>query len=125
MHSIMVTVTDSCGKSASAMWSVSVTEGTGGGGNLTGLWTGTIYNNEGLSIRFSLQLSQMGTNVTGTAYGGGRSSPGSGSYAAGQFQWWGTTTIITLVGTYNPYAEELAGDWMVGGLRGGTWRVCR
>ncbi|MBC7220078.1 PKD domain-containing protein [Candidatus Bipolaricaulota bacterium] len=127
-HTIVVTVTDNCGKSATAMWPVTVSEGAGGG-NLTGMWNGTIYDNRGDSMQFSLQLTHVGTNVTGTAYGGGLSSTGSGSYAAGtfqfQFQWWRTTTIVTLVGTYNPYANELSGDWMVGGVRGGSWRVRR
>jgi len=56
-------------------------------------------------------------------------TPGSGSYAAGrfmlQFQWPRTTTLVTLDGTYNPYANELSGDWLVGGIRIGTWRVMR
>ncbi|QAA76698.1 MAG: hypothetical protein BIP78_0932 [Candidatus Bipolaricaulis sibiricus] len=125
---VMVTVTDNCGKTASAQWTVTVT-GDSPSGNLSGMWSGTIYDNRGDSMQFSLQLTHVGTNVTGTAYGGGLSSSGSGSYAAGQFQfqfqWWRTTTVVTLVGTYNPGANELSGDWMIGGLRGGSWRVRR
>lgn len=128
-HTIGVTVTDNCGKTASAMWSVTVTEGSGGSGNLTGMWHGTIFDNRGASQQFDLQLTHVGTTVTGTVFTGGLSSVGSGSYAAGQFQmhfqWPRTTTMVLLIGTYNQFADELSGDWMIGGVRGGTWRVRR
>ena len=111
------------------MWSVTVTEGTGGGGNLTGMWNGTIYDPGGNPYIFQLQLTHVGTNVTGLVYLLGATSQGSGSYAAGQFilnfQWPYSTVIVTLSGTYNPYADELAGDLLVGGTRQGSWRVRR
>ena len=43
-----------CGKPATAMWSVTVSEGSGGGGNLTGMWSGTLY--DPIGNPFSLQL---------------------------------------------------------------------
>jgi len=64
MHTIGVTVTDNCGKTASAMWSVNVTEGTGGG--LTGMWSGTFFDRRGVPYTFQLQLMHVGTTVTGT-----------------------------------------------------------
>ena len=127
-QTIGVTVTDNCGKSASAMYTVTVTEGQQSG-SISGRWVGTISDNTGTTVQFELQLSQVGVSVTGTAYIGGLASPGNGTYSGGQFQfqfqWPTTTVIVTLVGSYNAYANELAGDWMVGGQRGGSWRVRR
>ncbi len=127
-HTIVVTVTDNCGKSATAMWTVTVSEGTGGGGNLTGLWTGTLYE-QGVPWQFQLQLNHSGTSVVGMAFIGGASSPGSGSYVNGQFTFQfqapGSAVFIVLVGSYNPYANELSGEWTVGGINFGSWRVRR
>lgn len=126
-HMVGVTVTDNCGKTASAQMYVTVT-GDQGGGNLTGLWTGTLYE-QGIPYQFQLQLTHVGTSVTGMAFIVGASSPGSGSYAGGQFMFQfqipGTAVSCVLVGTYNPYANELSGDWTVGGIKFGTWRVRR
>lgn len=128
-HTIGVTVTDNCGKTASAMYTVSVSEGSAGAGNISGRWVGTISDIDGDTIQFELQLSQVGVSVTGTAFVQGLASPGSGTFSGGQFQFqfqWPTTAIIvTLVGSYNPYASELTGDWFVGGQRQGNWRVRR
>lgn len=128
-QTIGVTVTDSCGKSASAMWSVNVTEGTGGGGNLTGMWSGTMYDPGGGAYILQLQITHVQTNITATVYFLNATTTGSGSFAAGQFilnfQWPYTTVIATLSGTYNPYADELAGDLIIGGTRQGSWRVRR
>lgn len=128
-QTIGVTVTDSCGKSASAMWSVNVTEGTGGGGNLTGMWSGTMYDPGGGSYILQLQITHVQTNITATVYFLNATTIGSGSFAAGtftlNFQWPYTTVIATLSGTYNPYADELAGDLIIGGTRQGSWRVRR
>jgi hypothetical protein len=128
-QTIGVTVTDNCGKQASAMLTVTVSEGSGGGGNLSGMWNGTIYDNAGANIPFALQINHVGTNITATVTVDFATSPGSGSYAAGrfmlQFQWPRTPTMVTLDGTYNPYANELSGDWLIGGSRIGTWRVQR
>lgn len=126
-HTIGVTVTDNCGKTASAMHTVSVTESQSG--NISGRWVGTISDNTGTTVQFELQLSQVGVSVTGTAFIGGLSSTGNGTFSGGQFQfqfqWPATTVLVTLVGSYNPYADELSGDWLVGGQRGGFWRVRR
>lgn len=123
-QTIGVTVTDNCGKQASAMLTVTVSEG-----NLSGMWNGTIYDNAGANIPFALQINHVGTNITATVTVDIATSPGSGSYAAGrfmlQFQWPRTDTMVTLDGTYNPYANELSGDWLIGGYRIGTWRVQR
>jgi len=128
-QTIGVTVTDNCGKQASAMLTVNVSEGTGGGGNLSGMWSGTIYDSDGEPYTFQLQLTHVGTNVTGTVYLFGYTSPGSGSYAAGQFmfnfQWPDSPYLVMLTGTYNPYANELSGDLVAGGYKIGTWRVRR
>ena len=75
-HTIGVTVIDNCGRSATAEWTVTVSE------NLAG--------------QFMFQFQIPGTAVT-----------------------------CTLVGMYNPHADELAGDWRVGGIMFGTWRVRR
>lgn len=128
-QTVGVTVTDNCGKIATAQMYVTVTGEQGGGGNLTGMWSGTIFDNRGANTIFDLQITHVGTSVTALVRVEGASSNGTGSYAAGQFmlqfQWPYTTTMVLLQGTYNPYASELSGDWMVGGLRIGTWRVRR
>ncbi len=128
-HMVGVTVTDNCGRSATAMVSVTVTEGAGGGGNLTGMWTGMIFDNQGVNTSFDLQITHVGTNVTALVRVLLMTSTGTGSYAAGRFmlnfQWPATDTMVLLQGTHNPHANELSGDWMVGGLRMGTWRVRR
>lgn len=128
-QTIGVTVTDNCGKSASAMWTVTVSEGTGGGGNLTGMWSGTLYDPYGYSYSLQLQLTHVGLNVTGTVYLFGVTTYGSGSYAAGQFtfifQWPYSTAMVTFQGTYNSSANELSGDMFVGGTWQGRWRVRR
>lgn len=127
-QTIGVTVTDNCGKQATQMWTVTVSEGVAGGGNLTGLWTGTLYD-QGVPWDFRLQLNHSGTSLTGLVSIGGATSPGSGSYVNGQFQFQfqapGSAVFIVLVGSYNPYANELSGDWTVGGMNFGTWRVRR
>ncbi|MBC7115016.1 MAG: PKD domain-containing protein, partial [Archaeoglobi archaeon] len=64
-HTIGVTVTDNCGKIASAMHTVSVTESQSG--TISGRWVGTISDNRGVTVQFELQLSQVGVSVTGTA----------------------------------------------------------
>ncbi|MBC7170478.1 PKD domain-containing protein [Candidatus Bipolaricaulota bacterium] len=127
-QTIGCTVTDSCGKLAQAMWTVTVSEGTGGG-NLTGMWSGTMYDPGGNSYILQLQITHVGTNVTATVYFLSATTQGSGSYAAGQFflnfQWPYSTLIATLSGTYNPYADELSGDLIIGGTKQGSWRVRR
>ncbi len=128
-HTIVVTVTDNCGKSATAMWPVTVSEGAGGGGNLTGMWTGTLYL-QGAPYQFQLQLAHQGQSVVGTAFIAGLSSPGSGSYTAGQFMFQfqlpGSTILLTLTGTYNPYANQLSGRvTAAGGVEVGSWTVMR
>mgnify|MGYP005620788115 CR=1 FL=1 len=111
------------------MWSVTVSEGSGGGGNLTGMWSGTLYDPVGNPFSLQLQLTHVGTNVTGVVYLFATTSQGSGSYAAGQFvfnfQWPGRTVIVMFSGTYNPLADELSGQMLVGGTQQGTWRVRR
>ncbi|MGB9757201.1 MAG: PKD domain-containing protein [Candidatus Bipolaricaulaceae bacterium] len=128
-QTIGVTVTDNCGKSATAMYTGAVSEGSGGTGNLTGRWVGTISDNRGVTGQFEMQLQQVGVNVTASVFIGGLATTGNGSYANGQFQlqfqWPGITIVVTLVGSYNPYASELYGDWLVGGQKGGSWRVRR
>jgi len=128
-QTVGVTATDNCGKTATAMYTVTVSEGTGGAGNISGRWVGTISDNRGVTVQFEMQLSQVGVTVTASVFLGGLASTGNGSYANGQFQlqfqWPGTTVVVTLVGSYNPYASELYGDWLVGGQRGGSWRVRR
>ncbi|MCX7750823.1 MAG: PKD domain-containing protein [Candidatus Bipolaricaulota bacterium] len=127
-QTIGVTVTDNCGKQATTMHTATVSEGTGGGGNLTGLWTGTLYD-QGIPWDFRLQLNHSGTSVTGLASIGGATSPGTGSYVNGQFTFQfqapGSAVFIVLVGSYNPYANELSGEWTVGGINFGSWRVRR
>lgn len=128
-QTIGVTVTDNCGKSATAMQTINVSEGTGGAGNLTGRWVGTISDNRGVTVQFEMQLQQVGVSVTASVFIGGLATTGNESYGNGQFQlqfqWPGTTVVVTLVGSYNPYASELYGDWLVGGQKGGSWRVRR
>lgn len=128
-QTIGVTVTDNCGKTAYTMYTVTVSEGTGGAGNITGRWVGTISDNRGTTVQFEMQIQQVGVTVTASVFIGGLASTGNGSFANGQFQlqfqWPGTTVVVTLVGSYNPYASELYGDWLVGGQKGGSWRVRR
>jgi len=128
-QTIGVTVTDNCGKTANTMYTVTVSEGTGGAGNITGRWVGTISDNRGTTVQFEMQIQQVGVTVTASVFIGGLASTGNGSFANGQFQlqfqWPGTTVVVTLVGSYNPYASELYGDWLVGGQKGGSWRVRR
>ncbi|MFZ2349858.1 MAG: PKD domain-containing protein [Candidatus Bipolaricaulis anaerobius] len=128
-QTIGVTVTDNCGKQASAMWPVTVSEGSGGGGNLTGMWNGTLYL-QGAPYQFALQLAHQNQSVVGTAFIAGLSSPGSGSYTAGQFMFQfelpGSQDMLTLTGTYNPYANQLSGRVTVaGGIEVGSWTVMR
>lgn len=128
-QTIGVTVTDNCGKTANAMYTVTVSEGTGGAGNITGRWVGIISDNRGTTVQFEMQIQQVGVTVTASVFIGGLASTGNGSFANGQFQlqfqWPATTVVVTLVGSYNPYASELYGDWLVGGQEGGSWRVRR
>lgn len=120
---IGVMVTDSCGRTASAIHTVEVSE------NLTGRWIGTISRIWGWTTQLEMQLRQVGVTVTANVFVGGSPTIGNGSFANGQFQlsfqWPGSTVGVTLVGSYNPFADELSGEWYVGGQLYGTWRVRR
>lgn len=123
---VMVTVTDNCGKSASAQWPVTVTGDSGGVGNLTGTWTGTIIDPRPLQWQFSLQLTHAGTAIQGTAFHGTFSSTLSGSLIGDQimfeFQWWTNAAIIArFVGTV--VGNNMSGEWFIGRTYNGTWRL--
>lgn len=127
-YPVAVTVIDNCGKAAVGNVTVSVTgDSPGGGGNLNGTWNGSRYDRRGVSYELRLRLDQQGTQLIGTVYLFGYSSPGSGSFIGGRFmfsfQWPGTTVLANLVGTYNAALNELRGDLVVGGDRYGTWDV--
>ncbi len=129
-YPVSVTVMDNCGKAAVGTVNVTVTgESPGGSGNLSGTWRGSLYDPRGLSYEMTLRIDQAGTQLIGTVYLFGYSSPGSGSFIGGRFmfsfQWPGTAIVANLVGTYNAGLDELRGDLMVGGDKYGTWDVRR
>jgi PKD repeat protein len=121
-HEVAVTVTDSCGKTATRSVIVSVA-----GVNLTGTWVGAKLMG-GRSYQLQLVLSHSGTTLTGTAIVDGISSPGTGSYTGHQFTFQyaipGSGPIV-LTGTYDPAADELDGTVTVGTVLTGTWSVTR
>lgn len=123
---VMVTVTDNCGKTASAQWPVTVTGDSGGVGNLTGNWTGTIIDITNRQYQFSLQLTHAGTAVQGTAFHGTASATLLGSVIGDQimfeFQWWFNAAITArFVGTI--VGSNMSGQWFVGRTLNGTWTV--
>ncbi len=120
---VMVTVTDNCGKSASAQWPITVT-GDSPGGNLTGTWQGVIVEFTGREYEFRLSLVHAGQTLQGTAYQGGRASTGSGTLIGTQivfqFPFW-TNTALTAVIEGTVTGNNMQGTWKVGTTRQQAW----
>lgn len=126
---VMVTVTDNCGKTASAQWAVTVTGGNGTG-NLTGTWQGEIVEFTGRVFEMRLSLVHAGTTLQGTAYHAGRASAGSGSVIDSQimFQfpfWFNTAFNAVLTGTVTADGRQMSGTWRVGTTIQHNWRLTK
>ncbi|MEW6217305.1 MAG: PKD domain-containing protein [Candidatus Bipolaricaulota bacterium] len=124
---VMVTVTDNCGKSASAQWPITVT-GDSQGGNLTGTWQGEIVEFTGRVFELRLSLVHAGQTLQGTAYHAGRASTGSGTFIGTQimFQfpfWFNTAVNAVLTGTV--MGNEMSGTWRIGTTIQHTWRLTK
>ncbi len=124
---VMVTVTDNCGKTASAQWPVTVT-GDSPGGNLTGTWQGEIVEFTGRVFELRLSLVHAGQTLQGTAYHAGRASTGSGTLIGTQimFQfpfWFNTAVNAVLTGTV--MGNEMSGTWRIGTTIQHTWRLTK
>jgi PKD repeat protein len=123
---VSVTVTDNCGKSATAMTYVNV--GGSVGPELTGTWQGEIVEFTGRVFELRLSLYHAGQTLQGTAYHAGRASTGSGTLIGTQimFQfpfWFNTAVNAVLTGTVT--GNEMSGTWRIGTTIQHTWRLTK
>lgn len=128
---VRLTVTDSCGASASLQKTINV------GASLDGRWVGDIW--DALNNRFQLELAlnQSGPGtLVGTAYVTGLSCPimsatfnPSSREVRIMFAYAVTGNTWLLVGTYEPATDCISGYWenvtLAPGTRIGDWHVCR
>lgn len=128
---VTLVATDECGKKGTYTATIFVT-GDEEDGTPDGTWHGSITSYYWYPTTYTLVLQLMcsGGTVSGTAFVGNRSAPGSGTYMAGRFQFsfiwpYYSYVQVTLVGTLNTKTRELSGEWYVGGQVYGTWRVSK
>lgn len=121
-YNVRLTVTDNCGKVATATRTAVVAA------NLSGTWQGTFWDGA-VPLQLSLQLSHgSGGGISGTVFIAGVAVPiSSGSFVGGQFR---AAFVIgfdnfALVGQYEPSGDRLSGYWEWGGFRQWEWSATR